>query len=243
VREGLALGLAEVGDHDNEGSALPAFLDLLDLKGCLVTLDAGGLYAPVAAKVIERGGDFLIALKDNQPTLAETARVLFEGPDGPSPDALPSHTTVDGRRGRSETRRHQLLAAGDLLADIGLAEKWPELRSFGRVERVRRTPEGVTREVDSFITSLRETDLAGFTAATRGHWHIENRLHHVLDVTFCEDACRSVARRVASNLAVLRRITMNLLRVHEPERSVKSKRWDCVLDPAYLETVLRASAL
>jgi len=124
-----------------------------------------------------------------------------------------------------------------------MAEKWPRIVSFDRVERVRTTPEGRTHEGAYFITSLEEADLAEFIAATREHWHIENRLHHVLDVTFREDAGRTVGRRVASNLAVLRRITMNLMRLHEPGRSVKSKRWDYALDPAYLETILRTTAL
>lgn len=233
----LVLGQLRVEDKANEITAIPTLLDLLDLKGCLVTIDAIGCQTRIAEKIVENGADYVLAVKDNQPTLCEDLRLFFE-------DAVrlrfedmqvDYHETVDGEHGRIETRRYWITSDIDWLEG---KQRWPGLNSLGMVEREREINGEVSRQKAYYIASI-PRDARRFAAAVRSHWGIENSLHWVLDVTFREDECRIRKNHAPENIAVIRRMVMNLLKQDTKSKlSLKVRRMKCMWDHAYLEKTL-----
>ena len=177
-----------------------------------MTIDAMGCQVAIADKIVERGGDFLIAVKGNQETLHEDLGLAFHDVDIRGGDGfLSSHETEAPAHGRGEWRKCDVLEAD---GHITHRDKWSHVKSIVRVETERRLTKTTAPETQSryYISSLEAPDASRALEATREHWSIENRLHWQLDVSFREDECRVYAENAAENLVVVRHIALNLLR-------------------------------
>jgi predicted transposase YbfD/YdcC len=238
--QGLVLGQLAVAEKSNEIVAIPALLDALDLEGAVVTIDAMGCQRTIARRIRQGGGDYVLALKDNQPTLHDLvahhfAVVTGAGAAGVAPAR---HATLGKDHGRIEARRCWASADPEVLAWLDPKRAWPGLRSVACVESERRIGDAVTRERRYYLSSL-PADPARIAAAVRGHWGIENRLHWVLDLAFREDECRVRTGHAAENFAVLRHIALNLLRRDTSVKAgIRAKRLTCGWDDSYLLHVL-----
>lgn len=244
---GLVLGQEATAAKSNEITAIPRLLQLLVLDGCVVTIDAMGCQTAVAAQVHEQGADYVLALKGNQPTLQRTVVAAFADLALPAADAwVPAEQdraeTLDKGHGRVERRRYHALSDPDLLACLDPTGAWAGLRSVVRVQAERRQGDRRAVETRYYLSSL-PPEAAVLGQAIRQHWHVENRLHWVLDVLFREDACPVRAGDGAQNLARLRQLALNLLR-HEPtvRGSLATKRFRAALDDTYLRRLLAGLA-
>ena len=239
---GLVLGQVRTAAKSNEITAIPELLDALDLRGTTVTIDAVGCQRAIAGKIVEKKADYLLAIKSNQPTLAQAVESLFADVEGGVRDGrLQQHTTVDKGHGRIETR--QCVVAHDVsaLAEAGL--HWPGLRSAVMIESTREAFGGRNKGERStewryYVSSL-QADAAEFNAKVRAHWGIENSCHWVLDVTFNEDDCRIRRGDGAQNFAILRRIALNLIKQEKSgKHSVRLKRLKAGWSIDYLQKLL-----
>jgi predicted transposase YbfD/YdcC len=243
----LVLGQVAVAEKSNEITAIPALLRLLDLAGATVTIDAMGCQTAIAAQIVGQGADYVLALKDNHPTLHEEVRVTFaqERRDGFAlvPPGTYDHVrTVEKDHGRLEIRRHWTLHDPEIIAHLDPAGAWAHLRAVGLVERERRVGDRVSVERHHYLLSA-PLPAAAFAAAVRSHWGIENQVHWILDVAFNEDACRARAGHAARNLAVVRHLALNLLRRDTTRAgSIATKRFAAALDDTYLTTILTGMA-
>ncbi|MEZ5592708.1 MAG: ISAs1 family transposase [Gammaproteobacteria bacterium] len=236
VDNALVLGQVKTNEKSNEITAIPQLLNLLALEGCLVTIDAMGCQKPIARQIIDQGGDYVLAVKGNQRGLYEQVLTAFETAEnaefkGYTVDTL---KTQDQGHGRTEVRRYCVLATEGLLE----APNWVGLNMIGVVE-AERTEHGKTRsEMRYYIGSI-PPRAADFARAVRGHWHIENSLHWVLDVAFREDDCRVRKGYGAENLAVLRHIALNAAKQEKTAKlGVKNKRLRAGWDEPYLAKIL-----
>ncbi len=233
----LVLGQIKVADKSNEIPAFPALLSLLDIKDCVVTIDAMGCQREIARQIIDQGGDYLLALKENQGTLHEGVRLFFEDAREHGFGAYPARycRTVEKDHGRIETRQCWMVEAIDWLDG---REAWAGLHSIGMVESQRRIGEKTSIEVRYFISSVTRS-VGRFARAVRGHWGIENSEHYILDVAFDEDACRIRRENGPENFATLRHIALNHLK-REPttKRGVKARLRKAAWDEEYLLKVL-----
>jgi predicted transposase YbfD/YdcC len=224
---------------ENEILAIPKLLELLDLKQAVVTIDAIGCQTAIAQQIVAGGGDYVLAVKDNQPTLAYKLAKEFHAwrLEGFVSITHDHHQTVEGDHGRVETRD---VWAVDQLAWLGdEGARWPGLQSVVLVESRREVAGGATStERRCYISSL-PADAPRLAQCIRGHWAIENRLHYVLDVSFAEDQARQRCGHSAQNFARLRRIALNLLRRdRSKKRGVKGKRLNAAWDHDYLLKLL-----
>jgi predicted transposase YbfD/YdcC len=233
----LVLGQLKVEEKSNEITAIPALLQLLDVTGAVVTIDAMGCQKEIAQTIVERGAEYVLALKENHPTLYEDVTLfLNDARDTGFTDVEHAyHETVDGGHGRIETRRYWITSQIEWL---GAQASWANLHSVGMVESRREIGETVQIDTRYFLTSLPAQGIR-FAQSVRQHWGIENALHWVLDVSFNEDACRIRKDQGAQIFAVLRHIALNLLR-HEPhhKRGIKARRKRAGWDRDYLVQVL-----
>lgn len=224
---GLCLAQEHTRGKGNEIPAIKALLDTLALKGCIVTIDAIGCQTAIAQKILDRGGDYLLAVKDNQETLANALREFFADGESAGFGTLPvgRYQTVEKDHGRIETRRAQWVTDLSWL-DKKLREHWPKLAGVGMIERRREISGTVSMERAFYIGSRGVTTAESFAAAARCHWGIENRLHWVLDVTFREDDCRVRKDHAPHNFAALRKFALALLHqdTQYPKRSLRSRR-------------------
>lgn len=241
----LVLAQTAVQQNSNEITAVPELLKLLDIQGCIVTLDAMGCQKDIARQIREQGGDYVLALKANHGNLYESVRQFFERSrqqnwrTGFGNVAHRCHRSTEKGHGRIETRRCFLVDEDTAWLDPD--EAWAGLRSVALVERERRVAEQVSVEVRYFISSLAGS-ARQVQRAVRRHWHVENRQHWVLDVSFGEDDCRVRKDNAAQNLAGLRRLALNLLGQETRAKvGVKNKRARAGWDDAYLEAVLVGS--
>ena len=234
---GICLGQVKVNEKSNEITALPTLLDTLLLKGCIVTIDAMGCQREVAAKIIERDGDYVLALKGNQGNLYEQVRCYLDEALELACTLGNYHEEESSGHGRHEIRR--CWAMDELEGWLEGVKKWKGLRSVVVVER-EWTQKG-ERKVERryFITSL-EPDAAKIATAVRSHWGIENSVHWVLDVTFREDENRVRTGCAPENLTALRRWVCALLKRSDPKSkiSINRKKFKASLDPAYLSQML-----
>ena len=235
------LGQLAVDCKANEIVAIPKLLDLLDLKGATVTIDAMGCQVEIAGKIVDNEADYVLAVKENQPGLHGALKrnldeMVLEKFAGMRHGFV---ETVDGDHGRIETRRVWVTDQLGWL-DPSQRSRWPGLRSVAVVESLREVPgqePGVERRY--FISSLRGTDATRTAGAVRGHWSVENRLHWVLDVSFCEDQSRVRKGNGAENFSRVRRIALNLLgRETSKRRGIKGKRLNAAWDHDYLLRLL-----
>jgi predicted transposase YbfD/YdcC len=229
----LVLGQLKVDDKSNEITAIPQLLRMLGLEGAIVTIDAMGCQKEIAKTIIEQGAEYVLALKDNHPTLHGEVQLLFEDIKAERLDGITSarHTTVDADHGRLETRHYWITSDIECL---GVKGSWANITSVGLVESHREGGGAVSSEQRFFLTSL-PSDVVRFSHAVREHWGVENALHWVLDVSFREDDCRIRQGHGAQNMAVLRHMALNLLR-REPrhKRGIKTRRKRAGWDRDYL---------
>jgi len=213
----LVLAQQAVADKANEIVAIPDVLSLLELKGAVVTMDAMGCQKTIARQIAEAGADYVLALKDNHPTLCEDVRLWLDAEAAKG--ALPIHETVEKGHGRIEIRRYIL---GTGLDWLDQKADWAGLSALGRVESVRIVGDKTTTEHRYYLCSF--ADLGRFAEAARGHWAIENGQHWVLDVQFGEDANRAGKDHSAENLAAVRRMSLNVIRHNDPASKVSLRR-------------------
>jgi predicted transposase YbfD/YdcC len=242
---GLVLGQLKVADKSNEITALPELLRVLELSGCIVTVDAMGTQKKIAKAIIEADADYVLALKGNHETVHEEVQSFLEAtvaekkakPARPSRAAsqLAVLETVEKDHGRIETRRYYQSAELDWFAD---GAQWARLRSVGMVEAIREIGAHRTVERRYYLSSL-PLGVETFARAVRGHWGVENKLHWVLDVQMREDQSRARAGHAAENLATLRRLALNLLkREKTKKRGIHAKQLNASWDHAYLLRLL-----
>jgi predicted transposase YbfD/YdcC len=235
----LVLGQIAVDEKSNEITALPVLLNLLLLKGCIVTIDAMGCQTAIARTIIDREADYVLALKENQETLYREVVHLFADAEatGFADYDHDAAQTVDGGHGRVEIRRYQTISDPVTMAHLDPDAEWAGLRGIGMVEAERRMKGTVTHERRYYLTSL--TDAATFGRAVRSHWGIENGLHWVLDIAFREDESRARQGASAANLVVLRHIALNLLKQEQTAKvGIKNKRLKAGWDERYLLKVI-----
>ena len=187
----MTLGQVKTGEKSNEITAIPQLLQMLELHGCIVTIDAMGCQKDIAQGILDGGADYVLALKENQGRLYEDVRDLFEGAEEFGFEGVPHDyaTTLNKGHGRLERRECRVISGPDCLDYLSTGREWPNLRSVVRVTVRRETASGVTVQPRYYISSL-EAPAARLLEAVRSHWSIENSLHWSLDVTFGEDQCR-----------------------------------------------------
>lgn len=237
---GVALGQVRVDEKSNEITAIPKLLELLEIKGCIVTIDAMGCQKEIARKVIERGGDYVLGLKGNQTKLHEDVKWFFEEIERGGFGDLEHrcYESVEKDHGRIETRRCWMVET-DAIEWLGeQGHEWAGLKSLAAIESQRRTGGKVTSEIRYFISSL-SGSAEQLALAARGHWGIENSLHWVLDVTMNEDRSRIRKDHAPENLSILRKIAINSIKRETSTKSsvrvrIKKAGWD----NSYLEKIL-----
>ncbi len=237
----LVLGQQACEAKSNEITAIPLLLDRLAIRGALVTIDAMGCQTKIAQKILDREADYLLAVKDNWPNLhAEIARAF----DDPDTTRLHPIDTTDGDHGRIEQRRHVVIHDVDFLSTdrrFPGEPRFPGLKAIAMVETEVERAGKTSRERRFYISSL-PLGAELFARAVREHWHIENRLHWVLDVVFHEDLSRLRSGHGPQNMATVRHITLNLLRGAKDKHSLKVRRKSAAWDDAYLEAIIRQTA-
>ena len=240
----LVLGQLKVTDKSNEITALPRLLRVLELSGCIVTIDAMGCQKKIAKEIIESDADFVLALKGNQETVhqevkefvdetvAETQKPRPRGAKlSTAAASLATLETVEKDHGRLETRRYYQSAELAWFADLKQLEG---LKSVGMVESIRKVDGKASVERRYYLSSL-PLNVELFARAVRGHWGVENKLHWVMDVCFREDHSRARSGYAAENLATLRRLALNLLkREKTKKRGIRGKQLNAGWDHAYL---------
>lgn len=230
----LWLGQVETDEASNEIEAVPRLLEILDLKGCIVTIDAMGCQREIVERIRAKEADYVIALKGNQGTLHEDVKQYWEDPELPRAE-YDEYETVEKGHGRIESRKYRVTEKIGWLAP---RENWKGLRSIVMVEHQREIGYHKSVERRYYLSSLK-AQAREIAKAIRTHWEIENKVHWCLDVTFREDQSTVRIRQAARNFALLRRLAMNMLRKDEStKKSIRMKRHLAGWDPKYLELVL-----
>jgi predicted transposase YbfD/YdcC len=240
----LVLGQVKVDEGSNEITAIPELLRVLEIAGCIVTIDALGCQKEIARQIVEAGADYVLALKANQGRLYDDVVGFFEHAERIGFRGVESdwHRTVDKGHGRIEIRQCQTISDPEYIETLCDVADWAELHSIVRVTSERRIGDEATVQDRYYIASL-EGDAKESLWAVRDHWGVENCVHWVLDIAFREDDSRVRKGHGAQNLSILRRIALNLLR-HEPtaKSGVKARRLRAGWDNAYLLKVLAGLA-
>jgi predicted transposase YbfD/YdcC len=231
----LTLGQVAVPDGSNEVGAIPELLRVLDLAGALVTLDAAGCQAENARIILEQGGHYLLAVKDNQPALLAAVEAAFAR--ACASDFVGVATDGDAAEGDGHGR-HEERYVTVIYDPEGLPEAWPGVAAGVQVNREREAGGEETSTTHYYLTSYAGTaaEIAGWV---RGHWGIENGLHWVLDVVFREDASRARQGHAGANLALLRRVAVSLLRRAPGKGTTPTKRLKAGWDDDFLLQVLQ----
>lgn len=217
---GVVLGQTATAEKSNEITAIPELLSKLALEGCVVTIDAMGTQSAIARTIRERGAHYVLCVKENHPKLLDSIQLARAGAAGMvTPCSM--HESEHSDHGRTEIRRCWAYEAKGLLYK---GEDWKDVTSFALVERIRTDAKGTSTEHAYYISSL-PAEAERIARCVRSHWEVENRLHWCLDVQFNDDQSRVRNGYAANNLAIVRHIVMNLLRLNTTRKaSIKSKR-------------------
>ena len=237
--QGLALGQVATEEKSNEITAIPELLDRIDVKGAIVTIDAMGCQKGIAEKIIAGKGDYVLAVKENQPKLYQAIQETFNAHLKGELHLVPhrQHETRETSHGRTDERYYYL---AKVPRDFPLRSAWPSIKAIGMVVRITVKSDGTTTDDVRYFIVSRYLSGERFARAVRGHWGIENSLHWVLDVTFDEDQTRTRNRYMANNLSWLRRFAISLLKNHPSKHSIKGKREIAGWNNDFLMEVLAA---
>jgi predicted transposase YbfD/YdcC len=221
-----------VSDKENELIGMREILNAITVKGCVVTIDAMGCRADIAAEIKAKGGDYMLALKGNNKLIHNDIKDFFESElaDSRSAFSFSTHTTIDADHGRVETRMY--FASSDLswLPDT---DKWVGLKSIWAVKSSRECNGEISTDTRYFISSV-AADAKKYSKHIRNHWAVENSLHWILDIGFREDSCKVRNRNAAKNLSTLRKIALASLRKDKSfDGGAGSKRFLAAIDPEY----------
>lgn len=233
----LVLGQEAVDEKSNEITAIPALLKRIDVNGALVSIDAMGCNPNIAQNILDAGADYLLAVKDNQPTLHADVKSYFD--TAPAAEVERAET-LGKEHGRLEIRTHTVSHRVDWIASersYSGAPRFPKLTTIAMVESRIERGDKLESERRSYISS-RALSATAFAHAVRSHWAIENNLHWTLDVTFREDQSRLRAGNGANNMALVRHFALNLVRKATDKRSIKRRRKRASWDPEYLLQIL-----
>ena len=234
----LVLAQQRVESKSNEITAIPELLNLLDIKGAIITLDAMGTQRNIATQIIDQGGDYILALKGNQGKLHKGIETFFKMAEKTQWEGIEYHyhEYTEAAHHRTEHRRVWTVPINQL-PDLSNGSKWKGLATVVMVKRKRILWNKTTEEVCFYITSL-EADPVFLAQAIRSHWGIENSLHWVLDVTFKEDHSRIRNGHGPENVGLLRRLSVNLLKRESSKQSIAQKRYRAAMDNDFVTKVL-----
>ena len=224
----LVLGQVKTSEKSNEITAIPELLRLLDINGCIVTIDAMGCQKKIADQIVEQGGDYVLGLKNNQKNTLDATEDFFKNVSEKQLDSgeVDLYITEDNGHGRQERRSHFI---AEIPEDFPNKESWRGLKTIGIVISDTQSKGRISTDCRYYLCSI-DKNARQFAEAVRSHWEIENSVHWVLDVSFREDDLRVRKDNAAENLAVLRHIALNLLKHSSRKASIKAKRkiagWD-----------------
>jgi predicted transposase YbfD/YdcC len=233
---GIALGQVATEEKSNEITAIPLLLKQIELTKALVTIDALGCQKDIARDIVAGGGDFVIAVKDNQPKLAEAIGTLVAKHLEGELEALRyrNFQTTDHGHGRRDDRSYFV---AQVPSDFAAKDEWPWIKAIGTAVRITTHADGSQRDEVRYYMLSRFLSGKRFAEAVRGHWAIES-MHWVLDVTFREDDSRTRDRTLANNLSWLRRFAVTLLKRHPIKDSIRGKMLRCLMNTQFLDEVL-----
>jgi len=239
VSRGISLGQLATEEKSNEITAIPELLDQIEVANAIVTIDAAGCQREIAEKIVEGGGDYLLALKGNQETLHREVQehVLTHMENDFADVPARKHEEVLKGHGREDTLTYYQLPAPSSLTT---KKRWKKLKTIGVAIRISKSKGKETSDVRYYISSAK-MGVRRFAESVRGHWAIENTLHWCLDVTFREDDSRVRDRHAAENLAWLKRLTISLLKQQKDKESIAMRRRMAGWNPDYLAQVLGIS--
>lgn len=230
----LVLGQMKTQSKSNEITAIPALIKMLELRGALVTIDAMGCQTRIATAIVKQGGDYLLAVKGNQSTLAQAIHTAFAPYRDEHLDQVKLQT--EKHHGRIESRSCHVIGAEQLSGDFS---HWTGLKTLVMVESYRTKKGKATEMEQRYYISSKELTSERAMEAARAHWGIES-MHWILDVSLQEDACQIYRNNAAENLAGLRHMALNMLRAEQTKISVPMKQRRCMMKPEFLERVLLA---
>ena len=239
---GLVLGQVKVDDKSNEITAIPELLKLLDISGCIVSIDAMGTQKEIVSLILEQKGDYLLAVKQNQGRLYEQIEASYQyDRSNDFKDAPYDYVkTVNKGHGRIETRQCWVISDPEYIKYIDPDRGWQGLKSITIVEATRRENEKISSQIRYFISSL-DIEAAQMLEHVRKHWEVENKLHWSLDITFREDYSRVRKGHAPENLAIIRKMALNLLRQNQTRNGgAKTKRLICAADTDFLLEILNS---
>ncbi|MFV8421677.1 ISAs1 family transposase [Vibrio parahaemolyticus] len=229
---GVVMGQVKTDAKSNEITAIPELLNALELKGCLVSIDAMGCQTEIATTITDKGGDYLLAVKGNQGKLHKAIQAQLQ------PHIDDPVVCCEKGRGRNEARAYAVLPATELTSEFA---DWPGLKTIGVAMSYRQTKPGKDSLEYRYYISSAELSKERFASAVRGHWGIENNLHWVLDTSFNEDDCQIYRENAAELLATVRHMALNMLRQEASKKaSIRRKQNIAAMNTAYLEKVLAA---
>ena len=236
---GLVMGQLACEEKSNEITAIPKLLEMLEIRGCIVTIDAMGTQSEIAEKIVEKGADYILALKGNQGTLFEDVKLFMEEyvKDKNIKNTSNYHKTIDKGHGRNEIRECYIY---NNVEWINRKNRWKNLQGVGMIWSHTEENGIKTEQKRYFIYSLKDKSAKEIMKLKRSHWSIENNLHWVLDMAFREDESRARMGNSAENFNVLRQIALNILKSEKTLKgSITDKQFKCLLDEKYFEQIIQ----
>jgi predicted transposase YbfD/YdcC len=236
--QGLVLGQVATKAKSNEIEAIPRLLNMIAIENSIVTIDAMGCQKDIAYQIRRQKADYILALKDNHPSLAWLAKKVMKIAESKTFEGTPYLRQIEKVKdhGRQETRRYTLLSCDKYILRKA---QWPGLQSIGMVEVKRTVNHETTRSVRFFLTSLTYRQMAEFMRGARNHWHVEINLHWSLDVSFDDDHNRTRTGFAQENLSIIKRIALNMLNKDNSSKiGIKAKRKKAGWSNDYLKNII-----
>jgi predicted transposase YbfD/YdcC len=238
----LMLGQVKVEAKTNEITAIPALLKLLDITGCIITIDAMGTQTAIARQIVEKGADYILCLKSNHPKLWQDVKQWFGNAQGQSFEGIEHQRDVRVESGHHRRELRKVWAVPiHQMGPLHQIARWAGLKTIVMVSRIRRLWNKTTREVMYYLSSM-DCDAVAIGRAIRTHWSIENQLHWVLDVTFREDASRIRTGHAPENVSLLRRLALGILNQEKStKRSIRQKMHKAAMSSNYMLDLLHSA--